>query len=365
MLQCKIWPRWCTELMEALVTWIVGGNCFNGFVCVADIQATFEFKIQRPVEYYNCVQKIHKIFDNLCVAFSGDIRSGLLIIEDLSIQVPQSMKENEYFDIDGQSSLLIEYLQNLYRKINPKESPYLELMFLWVAQEGEEYQFRPFCMKFKSPEFRLNSTPQIGASQSGAGAYNETYNSIFSFLSGRTTDNENYRKLFGRIEEVPHIWTVQKFKNLLFHEASAVNFPGVSKSLISFESVIAYKDIYPDWISPVMTDAFAELGVEYGNKSTANHNFNYAELDFSKINKKMAYLQENHPERFEAIRVVLSVAEELKDMESICKLPEIASDQYVDDEEIIHSQKLIAKWSDMVTFMRGKNIKPYACNAIA
>ena len=188
---------------------------------------------------------------------------------------------------------------------------------------------------------------------------------ILSFLSGRASDNENYRKLFGSIEEAPKIWTVQKFKNLLFHEASAVNFPGVSKSLISFESVIAYKDIYPAWINPVMADAFCELGVEYGNKNTANHNFNFAEIDFFKIDKKITYLQENHPERLEAIRVVLSVAEELKDMESICKLPKIASDQYVDDEEIIHSQKLITKWSDMVIFMNEKNIEAHACNAIA
>lgn len=347
------------------MTWIVGGNCFNGFVCVADIQATVEFNNGRPVEYYNCVQKIHKIFDNLCVAFSGDIRSGLLIIEDLSIQVHQSIKENEYFDIDGQSSLLIEYLQNLYKKINPKENPYLELMFLWVAQEGEEYQYRPFCMKFKSPEFRLNSTPQVGVSQSGSGTRNETYNSIFSFLSGRSNDSEDYKKVFRNIEEVPKIWTVQKFKNLLFHEASAVNFPGVSKSLISFESVIAYKDIYPAWIQPFMTDAFVELGIEYSNKNTANHNVNLVEIDLFKIDQKIADLQENHPEKFEAIRSVLSVAEELKDMESICKLPKITSDQYVDDEEIIHCQKLIAKWADMVSFMKEKNIKANDCHAFA
>lgn len=347
------------------MTWIVGGNCFNGFVCVADIQATFVFNNGRPSEYYNCVQKIHKIFDNLCVAFSGDIRSGLLIIEDLSIQVPQSMKENEYFDIDGQSPLLIEYLQNLYEKINPKEKPYVELMFLWVAQEGEEYQFRPFCMKFRSPEFSLDSTPQVGASQSGSGTQNSSYNSIFSFLSGRSTDSEEYKKIFGNIEDAPKILTVQKFKNLLFHEASAVNFPGVSKSLISFESVIAFKDIYPDWIRPLMTDSFVQLGVEYSNKYTANHNVNLVEMDFFKIGEKIADLQKNHPEQFDAIRSVLNVAEELRDPESICKLPKITSDQYVDDKEIIHCQKLIAKWSDMISFMKSKGIRGNACHAIA
>ncbi|MEZ8392524.1 hypothetical protein AB4252_06220 [Vibrio cyclitrophicus] len=98
------------------MTWVVGGNCFNGFVCVADIQVTLEYK-NKPRKYYNSVQKIHKVYDNLCVAFSGDIRSGLIIIEDLQKNLHNSIKENEYFDLDGQSKELIEYLKTVYKKL--------------------------------------------------------------------------------------------------------------------------------------------------------------------------------------------------------------------------------------------------------
>ena len=155
------------------------------------------------------MQKIHKVFDNLCVAFSGDIRSGLLIIEKLSIQIPQRMKENEYFDIDGQLAILVDYLNWLYKKFNPNSKPFLELTFLWTAQEGD--------------------------------------------------DGEIYSALFGSIEATLKIWTVQKFKNLLFHEASKVNHSGVSRTLISFESVINYQDIYPAWIHSFIKEAFIDL----------------------------------------------------------------------------------------------------------
>ncbi len=41
------------------MTWVVGGNCFNGFVCVADIQATITLT-GGEVRYFNCIQKYTK-----------------------------------------------------------------------------------------------------------------------------------------------------------------------------------------------------------------------------------------------------------------------------------------------------------------
>lgn len=347
------------------MTWVVGGNCFNGFVCVADIQATIEFNGSKPNKHFNCVQKIHKVFDNLCVAFSGDIRSGLLIIEDLSIQIPNIMNENEYFDIDGQSSILVKYLKDLYNEINPEVKPFLELMFLWVAQEGEGLSYRPFCMKFRSPEFRLNSTPLIGVSQSGSGIDNKVYNTIVSFLSGKRSEEKEYEAIFGNIEEPANIITVQKFKNILFNEASKVSHAGVSKTLISFESVIAYKDIYPEWIQSYLTQAYSDLGVNYFTKGTANDDVNIVEFDFEKILSKTNNLQIEQPKRYEDIRKLLSIAESLKNIDSICKLPTIVTDIYIDKDEIIDSIELIKTWGEMISFLKQKNINVQACNALA
>ncbi|WP_199770310.1 hypothetical protein [Dickeya zeae] len=190
------------------MTWVVGGNCFNGYVCVADIQVT----IQRRGEcdlYYNCVQKIHQISSNLCVAFSGDIRAGLSIIAEITYNLSLNMKENEYFDIDGQSSTLITLLQQLYQELYPGlYKPYVEFMFLWNAQEGDEIFFRPFCMKFKSPMFNMNSIPVPGLAQTGSGINNNAFNAITSFLTGKMSDSDEYQRIFSGITAAPNLVTV-------------------------------------------------------------------------------------------------------------------------------------------------------------
>ncbi|WP_017109859.1 hypothetical protein [Vibrio tasmaniensis] len=347
------------------MTWIIGGNCFNGFICVADIQATIEYPGNRKNKYFNCVQKIHKLHDNVCVAFSGDIRSGLLIVEDLIRNMKEAYGDNEYFDLDGQSEELIGYLKRLYKKINPTSEPYLELMFLWNAQEEDEPQFRPFCMKFKSPEFTINSTPMLGVAQTGFGRHDASYGSIFSFLSGHPKDTEAYQNLCGEVKETPHVWTVEKFKKLVFNEASKLDFPGVSKSLISYESVIPYKDIYPEWLLPLLRDAFKELGVDYSNKKTANDNLNVVTMDIEKMDERIKFLEENHKDKFDVIRYILSVAVENENYDCLCKQPPLISDQIVDEDEEIHSCHLIANWHDMEAFLKSKGVNLKACSAIA
>lgn len=93
------------------MTWVVGGNCFNGFVCVADIQLTIEYADKSKNRYFNCLQKIHKVRDNLCVAFSGDVRTGLEMIADLTAWLEECIQPGRYFDIDGESAKLIQLLQ--------------------------------------------------------------------------------------------------------------------------------------------------------------------------------------------------------------------------------------------------------------
>lgn len=347
------------------MTWVVGGNCFNGFICVADIQITIEYPHTKEKKYFNCVQKIHKAYDNLCIAFSGDVKSGLLIIEDLSRNLQENIKENEYFDIDGQSKRLINYLKIRYKEINPNSNPSLELMFLWNAQEGEEISYRPFCYKFMSPDFKLHSTPQINLSQSGSGKNNDEYQAIVSFLSGKHGSSEAYKNLFSQIPDAPQIWTVQKFKKFLFQEASNINFPGVSKTLISFESEIQYKNAYPNWMHQLIKSAFIKSGIEYSTITTNRDTLNLAEFDINNVINKISSLKETSPDEYREISMILSLANETMDLSKIYTLPKIVSDMHFSESEEIDNQPLISSWDSMVRFLKSKNIRIGACSAIS
>ncbi len=347
------------------MTWVVGGNCFNGFVCVADIQVTIEFKDKTSNKYFNCVQKIHKVYDNLCVAFSGDIRSGLIIIEDLQKNLKKQINEGEYFDIDGQSKVLVDYLKDVYEKINGTQKPALELMFLWNAQEGGDAHYRSFLMTFKSPSFNINSTKMLSACQSGGGKRDKQYDAISSLLSGYERETKEFDVLRGELENSPGIWTVEKFKNLVFEEASKVSFPGVSKTLMSFESVIDFKNIYPDWIQKTLRNTFEELGVEYSSKKTANHSVNVTSMDLSKMDEVINHLKNNEPQQLEALMSVLNLALQNQDLTSICKLPNIVSSYKLSKGEEIHSKKLFTKWDELRQFLGLKGVNVKACSAIA
>ncbi|MGY5615382.1 hypothetical protein [Vibrio brasiliensis] len=346
------------------MTWVVGGNCFNGFVCVADIQVTLEYK-NKPRKYYNCVQKIHKVYDNLCVAFSGDIRSGLIIIEDLQKNLHNSIKENEYFDLDGQSKELIEYLKTVYKKINGTKEPYLELMFLWNAQEGDELHYRSYLMTFRSPSFNMSSTKVLDTKDTGFGKYDNRYKSISNLLSGKENDLPEFSKLKGEIEDIPTVWTVEKFKNFVFAEASQIDFPGVSKSLICFESVIEHKDIFPDWVNNMLKTVFENLGVNYSTKNTANHSVNIVEMDIGEIDRVIKYLSKNDPEKLDVLKCMLALAVQEYDPSCLHKLPKVTNSYHADENEIIHSPQLFTKWKDLREFLKLNGEVVNACSAIS
>lgn len=143
------------------MTWVVGGNCFNGFVCVADIQATI-IKSNGQTHYYNCVQKIHKVTDNFCVAFSGDIRSGFKIVDFLRENIAYNFKEGEYFDIDGQSQDLINILKYAYNDANPRNKHNVELMFLWNSTSIARHSRVPSSIILsvlkRLPQYKLSCT---------------------------------------------------------------------------------------------------------------------------------------------------------------------------------------------------------------
>jgi len=347
------------------MTWIVGGNCFNGFICVADIQATITFNNNRRTEYFNCVQKIHKICSNLCVAFSGDIRTGLIIVERLRFAIQSSYHEGEYFDIDGHSSSYINFLKKNYEELNEKGKPHVEFMFLWNAQEGEEVIFRPFCMKFKSPDFNMNSTALPGVSQSGSGLRNSTYQAISRFLAGKEDASEEYEKIFSNFAASPNIFTVQIFKQILLHEASKIHYAGVSKTLISFESVIPYKDIYNEQTSKNIKEAYITLGIAPIEVSTANYKLLLSSISPNELKSRLDYLEKNAPFLFYSLKGILKDALHSASIEPLTEIPPIKIDKIISNEEELHVKKLITSWPEFVEFMNSKKINIASAHASA
>jgi hypothetical protein len=348
------------------MTWIIGGNCYNGFACVADIQATISWpEGKKPDEYFNCIQKIHTVYKNLCVAFSGDIKSGLLLIESLTLEMAESYKNNEYFDVDGQSKLLTNYLEKSYKIINKDKKPNVELMFLWLSQEGDNLTFRPFVMTFKSPEFKLKSTPQLGVSKSGSGTQNHDHQSVEYFLSGGKNDIENNKNIFNKLKNIPNVWSVEAFKKFIFNEASKFNYPTVSKSMISFQSVIAYDEIYSASMHELLHKVFEEIGVLYKKEATPNYLLHLTEIDLHKVYEKITYIKNNDFEKYKNIATHLFLANESADFNVLHRLPKITSDFYLSQDEEIHSNHLLAKWSDFEQFFKNKHIDLSRCSAYA
>ncbi|WP_406915125.1 Ntn hydrolase family protein [Enterobacter quasiroggenkampii] len=346
------------------MTWVVGGNCFNGFVCVADIQATIQFSDGKE-SYFNCVQKIHKIGSNLCVAFSGDIKSGLKIIELLRENISENFHEDEYFDIDGQSKILIDFLKRCYAHINPNHNPHLELMFLWNSQEGDGLVYRPFCMKFKSPNFNMNSTALPGVAQSGSGMTNSTFRAITSFLEGKEIPTPEYRRLFSNIEGAPNVITVKNFKNIILNEASKVSQRGISRTLISFESEIPYKDIFTEQQNRNLREVFITLGLGPEKMKTENYSLFLSVLSVPDIKKRIASIKRYNPFLYNSINEILKQVQQSINIQPITELPPITVDKYMSDEEEIHSYKLITTWPELKAFLGENRINVSAIQATA
>lgn len=346
------------------MTWVVGGNCFNGFVCVADIQATITLT-GGEVRYFNCVQKIHKIGSNLCVAFSGDIRSGFKIIELLRENIHQNFKEGEYFDIDGQSKTLVAFLKYCYEYINPNHKPYIELMFLWNSQEGDGLLYRPFCMKFKSPNFIMNPTALPGVAQSGSGMTNSTFQAISSFLEGKEISTPEYKKLFSNVQGAPDIITLKNFKNIIMNEASKVNQPGISRTFVSFESEIPLNEIYSVQQRKNLSEAFITLGLGPTEMKTENYRLFLSVLSIPDVKKKLDYIKQYNPFLYNSTVEILQQVQKSVNIQPITELPPIVFDHHMNDEEEIHSYKLIATWPELKAFLGKKSINVSAMQATA
>ncbi|WP_405050531.1 hypothetical protein [Salmonella enterica] len=331
---------------------------------MADIQATIQKRGEEP-RYYNCVQKIHKIASNLCVAFSGDIRSGLKIIEVLKDHLSQNIKENEYFDIDGQSAILTGLLRDYYNQINPKKTkPVVEFMFLWNAQEGENTLYRPFCMKFKSPDFHINSTAVPGLAQTGSGMQNGTFQAITSFLSGRMSDTAEYQRLFAGIEGAPTLITVENFKNIIMQEAAQVSTPGISKSFISFESVIPYNEMYDEEHHKEIKELQITLGLGAREVKTANHHAFLSSFSIKDVQHRLAEMATHQPHLFQSVINILQKSRNSVNLQPLTELPPVTYDWHISADEEVYTP-LIHSWPGLKAFLGERGIRVEGIQAIA
>lgn len=348
------------------MTWIVGATAFNGLVCVADVQATFEYLDRtRPPKYYNCVRKLHKTHENLYIGFSGDIKSGLLMIERLKDLMAVAYAENELFDIEGQLAKLQKYLADLYREINPSTSPTLELMFFWMKQEGESVFFEPACMRFIAPTFGNSGIGMLQINQSGSGKRSPEFQALVDFLTGVPPQEDLARKLFSGISSAPTIWTASKIRTLLINEGQNITFAGVSKSFLSVIAETGWNQTVSPSTHKKLISALEEIGVERRQEKTLSDTLHITEVNPVKISKKIAELAESNPKKLSQIGEMLRAYKLEENIEPLTRLPEFKENLHVGGGEQVSIEKLCSTWKDMELFMGQQGIILGDCTARA
>lgn len=347
------------------MTWILAGNCINGFACVADTQMTLELLDgSKRTLYFNCLKKIHAIHTNVCVAFSGDVRSGLLMIERLKNVVPQSMG-NGYFDLDGQAKLFTGFLRQIFREFNPKHLPPVELVFCWNAQEGSDWWFRPFCMRFRSPDFNVNSTPLSAATSFGSGAPRSGYKEIQLFLSGKQSDTKAFEEMFATKNAAPRYWTVSKFKTLAIRHGAAVSSDGVSRSMTSCAGVIDLASTLKRSDHERLTQLLPLLGIAKGEETTSADRMIVYSFSLGDIETSLSDLARTNPQGFTELIGELSDIRDRQDFKPLNQVPELHEEEHFSSDERRHTPSLLRDWASVEAFLRGQRIRVQAAAATA
>lgn len=348
------------------MTWVIAGNCFNGFACVADIQMTLRYERRRkPDRHFNCLKKIHVICNNLCIAFSGDVRTGLLLIELLKQEVPGALKEGEYFDLEGQTDELLRYLKAAYAAINPHHDPYAELILAWNAQPGGELFFRPFCARIKFPEFHLSTTAEFESTASGSGAVESGYSEIRLFLNGLATTTPQYKSMFGDLGSERRLWTVSKLKNLAVKHASEFELPGVSKSMVSCLGTIDYAGIYDARHHARLETLFSKIGIARHKEATSRDLIVNHVLSVQRMQQAVLDMQEENPIELRAILNELREIHETRDYSSVARLPAMHEEFHGCAGEPVDSAELLGEWDSVRAFLDDRKIHSAACAMLA
>lgn len=354
------------------MTWIVAANCSNGLICAADIQATIIWNDERENEYYNCVQKIHKVWDNLCVAFSGDIKSGLLMIDQLKADISKSIKEGDNFDLVGQAHILEDALRIYYKQINKDKMPDLELIFIWYGQEDNDDFYRPFASAFKAPYFNRNSISFPGLYQSGSGKGNQAYQDIISKISTelKAASETSYSEGSKR-------GTVTEIINILFNNIHQIDYLGVSQSFVSYQSLFNNDNLMlPDSekYKEILNMVYPKGTISHTRKKLIDVNPNI----HRKAMERIEMMKHSDPNQFKHIKKLLQeFVDSGEKIQFYCEKPSLQLKQYISSNERIDTDYILeektgkklhyvlANWDDFVKFFAGKKITFSNCSAKA
>jgi hypothetical protein len=268
------------------MTWIVGVTAFNGVLCVADIQITIPYAdSKREPIYRDCLKKIHRVWTNLYVGFSGDVRVGLNVIADFKKLVEYSFVPGTLFSLEGQLDGIQGHLKLFYENHAGGKVVDLQLMFIFVHQEGDSTEYQPALCRFIAPDFRCNSSGYLQLDQCGSGRNSKQLQTIADFLKGRGDLNDPiYKQIFPSAPDIPNFFTVKKARTLLTSEAADVSFPGVSRAYFSVMAETGWDRVFSKEDNEKFSRLLSELEINEYVQITKNDQVRTWALDFEAIN---------------------------------------------------------------------------------
>lgn len=349
------------------MTWVVGFSAFNGVLCAADVQVTFPYKNAnlKPL-YFDCLKKIHRLWKNAYIAFSGDVRVGLQIIATLQELLEEWLEPQELFTLEGQRDNFQKALKDLYQIYAGPELPFVQFMVAYMHQEELQFEFRPAICRFTCPDFIFNSSGYLQLDQCGSGKLSEELQVIAEFLKGRRSTNlELYNKIFPDIETPPTVTTVRKARSLLIREAALSAQPGVSSTYCSVIAETKWNNIFTHSDRSSALEIMRELGAiyPYSAHTRADQIEGYT-LDIAAYANRFENLWSEQPDK------LLKLIDEFK--RAVDKGDASVLTEYPEFEECYHAVEssplentLCTNWEEMKMFMGSKDIPITACAAIA
>ena len=338
------------------MTWVAAGSCFNGFACIADIQATIIYN-NRPGKYINCVQKLHKIYDNVVAGFSGNIEIGLNLIQKLKEFLEEHLREpNRIFDLDGEVDAFRHNLQVWYNKLAKEglTNQQIELMLCWFAQDEGEYFFKPYCWSFSSPDFKRKGSGHLDAFAFGNGANTAQLGTVLKFLRGHSSELfpehiSQYDELNEAFGSITPLWTVKKFKNFLIEESQKFQLPSISQSLHFCEGTLPFDSIFPKDLYPKIKVFLQKIGVEYSNLNRKEGTMQLVITDFDRIIEHIRQLP------LEKQHEILKELKRFTDSYNLLPLTEVPSlyiNFYMSKNENINPNHIFSTWKELKSFLK-------------
>ena len=162
------------------MTWVVGmptvfGNCIG----LADIQATITFPDGRK-EYHDCVRKIYAVGNCMAAGFSGSIKIGFDLIDDLQQMLATEKKEVKW-DPNKAALQWKQHAQQIYEK-QERKSP-TSILILGIFPKLEPGIDRTFGCIMRSPDFEVRPFSYGNVASIGSGNDVEEYISYLNEMN--------------------------------------------------------------------------------------------------------------------------------------------------------------------------------------